>query len=139
MNLGRFQFEVDPTQTPAWLRLEHRIHISGWLQVVRRKTEDSAVVADAVGRTVTTTCHGGRVGAALDRGSLSQEVGREMGYTWGRQSGLQERKRGSGLEGENWPKRFRKKTLSYFQNLFINFKLIQFQSKFEFQMILVAT
>jgi hypothetical protein len=42
----------------------------------------------------------------------------------GRQSGMQERKRGSGPEGENWPKRFREKTLSYFQNLFINFKLI---------------
>jgi hypothetical protein len=29
MNLGWFRFEVDPTQTPAQLRLEHRIHISG--------------------------------------------------------------------------------------------------------------
>jgi hypothetical protein len=82
------------------------------------------VAADAVGRTVTTAWHSGRVGVALDRGSLSQEMGWEMGCTWGRQSGLQERKRGSGPEGENWPKRFREKTLSYFQNLFINSKLI---------------
>jgi hypothetical protein len=51
-------------------------------------------------------------------------MGQEMAYTWGRQSALQERKRGSGPEGQNQPKRFRKKTLSYFQNLFINFKLI---------------
>jgi hypothetical protein len=29
MNLGRFRFEVDPTQTLARLHLEHRIHISG--------------------------------------------------------------------------------------------------------------
>jgi hypothetical protein len=82
------------------------------------------VAVAAVGRTVTTARHGGRVGAALDSGSLSPEMDREMGCAWGRQSGLQERKRGSGSKGENWPKRFREKTLSYFQNRFINFKLI---------------
>jgi hypothetical protein len=36
------------------------------------------------------------------------------------------------------PKGLGKKTLFYFQN-FLNFKLIRFQSKFEFQKILVAT
>jgi hypothetical protein len=71
MNLGRFRFEVNPTQTPARLHLEHRIHISRWLRVAWRKAEDGAVVVDTVGRTVTTARHGGRVGAALDRGSLS--------------------------------------------------------------------
>jgi hypothetical protein len=60
INLGRFQFEVDPTQTPARLCLEHRIHISGWLRVAHRKAEDGAVAADAVGRTVTMAWHGGR-------------------------------------------------------------------------------
>jgi hypothetical protein len=35
MNLGRFRFEVDPTQTPARLHLEHRIHISRWLRVAQ--------------------------------------------------------------------------------------------------------
>jgi hypothetical protein len=54
INLGRFRFEVDPTQTPARLHLEHRIHISGWLWAVWCKVEDGAVEADAVGRTVTT-------------------------------------------------------------------------------------
>jgi hypothetical protein len=54
INLGRFRFEVDPTQTPARLHLEHRIHISGWLWAVWRKVEDGAMEANAVGRTVTT-------------------------------------------------------------------------------------
>jgi hypothetical protein len=31
MNLGRFRFEVNPTQTLMRLCVEHRIHISGWL------------------------------------------------------------------------------------------------------------
>jgi hypothetical protein len=101
MNLGRFRFEVDPTQTPARLRLEHSIHISGWLRAARRKAEDGVVAVDAIERTVTTAQHGARIGVTLGRGSLSQEMGREMGCTWGRQSGLQEKKRGSGPEGEN--------------------------------------
>jgi hypothetical protein len=105
VNLGRFRFEVDPTQTPTRLRLDHRIHKRRWLWAAWCKAEDGAVAADDVGRTVTTTRHGGRVGVALDMGSLSQE----MGCTWGRQSVLHERKRGSGPEGENWPKRFREK------------------------------
>jgi hypothetical protein len=88
MNLDRFRFEVDPTQTLALLRLGHRIHISRWLREAWRKAEDSAVAADAVGRTVTTAWHDGRVGATWDRGSLSQEMGWEMGCTWGRQSRL---------------------------------------------------
>jgi hypothetical protein len=46
MNLGRFQFEVDPTQTPMRLHLEHRIHISGWLRAAWRKAEDGTVAAD---------------------------------------------------------------------------------------------
>jgi hypothetical protein len=67
-----------------------------------------------------------------------RERAEEIGCTWGRQSGLQERKRGSGPEGENWPKRFRGKTF-LFSKPSINLKLIRFQSKFEFQTILVAT
>jgi hypothetical protein len=76
---------------------------------------------------------------ALERGSLAQEMGWEMGCTWGRQSGLQERKRGTGPEGENWPKRFREKNSFLFSKPFYKFQTNRFQSKFEFQTILVAT
>jgi hypothetical protein len=51
-----------------------------------------------------------QLGCVIDDGVCYERTG----CTWGRQSGLQERKRGSGPEGENWPKRFRGKTLSYF-------------------------
>jgi hypothetical protein len=44
---------------------------------MRRKVEDDTVAADAVGRTVTTARHGGRVGTMLDRESMSREMGRE--------------------------------------------------------------
>jgi hypothetical protein len=87
------------------LRLRHGYVLSIGSIKAWCKAEDGAVAADDIGRTVTTTRHGGRVGVALDMGSLSQE----MGCTWGRQSVLHERKRGSGPEGENWPKRFREK------------------------------
>jgi hypothetical protein len=59
----------------------------------------------------------GNWAALLTTACAGRERAEEMSCTWGRQSGLQERKRGNGPEGENWPKRFREKTLSYFQNI----------------------
>jgi hypothetical protein len=78
-------------------------------------------------------CHiglGGRVPAGPAWAGASER---------GCEGGLLERKRGSGPKGDNWPKRFRGKKSFLFSKPFVNFKLIRFQSKFEFQMILVAT
>jgi hypothetical protein len=87
MNLGQFRFEVDPTQTPAWLRLEHRVHSSGRLQ--------------GTWRAAATLWHDDRAVGQDGGGGTDNSTSPELGWEWA----------GGRLIGCRWPEPIGLRTL----------------------------